>query len=314
MSPFCKDFTTIVELKEAYVLYCPRTFTYDDVVGMEDEEEIEEVEDDGGEQAKEAHVAAKIKEFADQISSDTDDYENDESKKDYAAAATDDYDNDESKKDNDEEKNDSVDYVLPSVTKGGKTLDSAKETSQKLWKTIVDLVECDDMRDVFALALCASASIQSIERSSLSHERKHNSFLGRWFGTDHKKGKEDDIVVATDSEVMIERDRLILSEIKNIAKVSMRAKYRVIGVYDKSYNKWFMAKENKKHWMSLSHQERKKYKVAIRMVEDVDTESLSENDCEDVPFHDARFKQGDICKIVHGNEICDVLRFMHKYE
>ena len=187
-------------------------------------------------------------------------------------------------------------------------------TSQKLWKTIVDLVECDDMRDVFAFALCASASIQSIERSSLSHERKHNSFLGRWFGTDHKKGKEDDIVVATDSEVMIERDRLILSEIKNIAKVSMRAKYRVIGVYDKSYNKWFMAKENKKHWMSLSHQERKKYKVAIRMVEDVDTESLSENDCEDVPFHDARFKQGDICKIVHGNEICDVLRFMHKYE
>jgi hypothetical protein len=116
-------------LKEAYVLYCPRTFTYDDVVGMEDEEEIEEVEDDGGEQAKEAHVAAKIKEFADQTSSDTDDYENDESKKDYAAAA----DNDESKKDNDEEKNDSVDYVLPSVTKKGeKTLDSAKETSQKL--------------------------------------------------------------------------------------------------------------------------------------------------------------------------------------
>jgi len=134
------------------------------------------------------------------------------------------------------------------------------------------------------------------------------------FGTDHKKGKEDDIVVATDSEVMIERDRLILSEIKNIEKVSMRAKYRVIGVYDKSYNKWFMAKENKKHWMWLSHQERKKYKVAIRMVEDVDTESLSENDCEDVPFHDARFKQGDICKIVHGNEICDVLRLMHKYE
>jgi hypothetical protein len=36
-------------LKEAYVLYCPRTFTYDDFVGMEDEEEIEQVEDDGGE-------------------------------------------------------------------------------------------------------------------------------------------------------------------------------------------------------------------------------------------------------------------------
>ena len=75
---------------------------------------------------------------------------------------------------------------------GGRDSATAKETNQKLWKTIVDLVECDDMRDVFALALCASASIQSIERSSLSHERKHNSFLGRWFGTDHKKGKKND--------------------------------------------------------------------------------------------------------------------------
>ena len=193
-------------------------------------------------------------------------------------------------------------------------MNSVLEASTKLWKTMVDLVKCDDMRDLFALTLSASASIQSIERSSLSHGRKHNSFLGRWFGTDHTKGTEDEIVVATNSEVMIERDRLILSQIKNIAKVSMQAKYRVIGVYDKSYNKWFMAKENKKHWMSLSQQERKKYKVAIRMVEDLGTESLSENDCEDVSFHDARFKQGDICKIVHGNEICDVLPFMHKYE
>ena len=47
MSPFCKDYTTIVELKETYVLYCPRTFTYDEFVGMEDEEDIEHVEDDG---------------------------------------------------------------------------------------------------------------------------------------------------------------------------------------------------------------------------------------------------------------------------
>jgi hypothetical protein len=44
-------------------------------------------------------------------------------------------------------------------------------------------------------------------------------------------------------------------------------------------------------------------------------ESFSVNDCRDVSFHDARFKQGDICKIVHGgDEICDVLPFMHKYE
>ncbi len=30
-------------------------------------------------------------------------------------------------------------------------------------------------------------------------------------------------------------------------------------------------------------------------------------------FNDARFNQSDICKIVHGDEIFDVLPFMHKY-
>jgi hypothetical protein len=111
-----------------------------------------------GEQAKEAHVAAKIKEFA-YMATAMDDDENDESKKDYTAAATDDDDNDESKKENDEDNDDGVDDVLPSVTKGNKTLDSALEASQKLWETIVDLVKCDDMRDVFELTLSASASI-----------------------------------------------------------------------------------------------------------------------------------------------------------
>ncbi len=32
------------------------------------------------------------------------------------------------------------------------------------------------------------------------------------------------------------------------------AKYSMIEVYDKPYNKWFMAKENKKHWILLSQQ------------------------------------------------------------
>ena len=63
----------------------------------------------------------------------------------------------------------------------------------------------------------------------------------------------------------------------------------------------------------MSRQDRKKYKVAIRMVEDVDVECLMSNDCQDVSFNDARFKQSDICKIVHGDEIFDVLPFMHKY-
>ncbi len=100
----------------------------------------------------------------------------------------------------------------------------------------------------------------------------------------------------------------------DISTPQLPAKYHVIGVYEKFYNKWFMAKEDKKPWISLSRQDRKKYKVAIRMVEDVDAKSLILNDCQDVSDHDARFKQSDIYKIVHGDEIFNVLPFMHKYE
>ncbi len=40
LSPFCKVFNTLTELKEVYVMYCPKTFTYDDAIGKEDEEEV----------------------------------------------------------------------------------------------------------------------------------------------------------------------------------------------------------------------------------------------------------------------------------
>jgi hypothetical protein len=49
--PFCEVFNTLTELKEAYVMYCPKTFTYDDAVGKEDKEEVEpEVYEYSGEQ------------------------------------------------------------------------------------------------------------------------------------------------------------------------------------------------------------------------------------------------------------------------
>ncbi len=61
-------------------MYCPKTFTYDDAVGIEDKEEVEpEVDEDSGEQTKAAYVAAKIKEFADENPDVVDDDNNDKS-------------------------------------------------------------------------------------------------------------------------------------------------------------------------------------------------------------------------------------------
>ncbi len=238
-------------------------------------------------------MAAKIKDFADETAEDVDDD-----------------DNDKSNMENDKDDDGGVDAILPieaestGVTSRNNKLDSALDTSKKLWQPVPDLVECKDMHEFFELTLCASARIQSIECSSSSYGRKYNSFLGRWFGTGpQNRGEESDNHAQT-SDLMIEHNRLNMCQIKtgtDTSTTQIPAKYRVIGVYEKSYNKWFMAKKNKKPWISLSWQDRKKYKIAICMVEDVDVKSLILNDCQDVSVHDARFKQSDICKIVHGD-------------
>ncbi len=96
LSPFCKVFNTLTKLKEAYVMYCPKTFTYDDAVGNKDEEEVEPEVNDSGEQTKAAFVAAKMKEFADETADDVDDG-----------------DADKSNMENDEDDDGGVDAILP---------------------------------------------------------------------------------------------------------------------------------------------------------------------------------------------------------
>ncbi len=55
-------------------MYCPKTFTYDDAVGKEDDEEVKPGEvDENDERTNAMYVAAKMKEFADEIAVDVDD-------------------------------------------------------------------------------------------------------------------------------------------------------------------------------------------------------------------------------------------------
>ena len=73
----------------------------------------------------------------------------------------------------------------------------------------------------------------------------------------------------------------------------------MILVYEKTFNKWYMAKE-KKAWVTLNKGERKKYKVAMRMVEHVDFDG--ELDFLDLSLYNDRYKLSDICKMVHRDE------------
>ncbi len=79
-------------------MYCPKTFTYDDVVGKEDVEEVEPGEvDENDERTNAMYVAAKMEEFADEIADDVDD---------------DDADTDKSNMENEREDEGGVDAIL----------------------------------------------------------------------------------------------------------------------------------------------------------------------------------------------------------
>ncbi len=147
-------------------------------------------------------MAAKIKEFADKTADDVDDD-----------------DNDKSNMANDKDDDGGVDAILSidaestGVTSRNNKLDSSLDTSKKLWQAVADSVECKVMHEIFELTLCTNSIIQSIERSSSSYGRKYNSFLGRWFGTGPpNRGEESDNHAQT-SDLMIERDRLIMCQI-----------------------------------------------------------------------------------------------------
>ena len=78
--------------------------------------------------------------------------------------------------------------------------------------------------------------------------------------------------------------------------------YRVLTVFDKMSNKWFMTGQLPKLWSKLMKEEdKKKYKVRIRMV----TEGVLEK-FDDVCLDCKDFLSDDIYTCVFGNEIVDV--------
>jgi hypothetical protein len=61
------------------------------------------------------------------------------------------------------------------------------------------------------------------------------SLISRWFGEKKRKKEEDD--GGKDSGDFIERDTLIKLNVKKGGQISSQH-YRVLGIFDKSYNRW----------------------------------------------------------------------------
>ena len=124
----------------------------------------------------------------------------------------------------------------------------------------------------------------------------------RW--TEGKNNPVDNEGGAIGNGILITRDTVVSSEIKlgrgkNSPKTTVE--YRVLGLYDKYYNKWFMTGEAKGWEPLMAAVDKKKYRLAILMIEDGRVEKY-----DDVELDDARYNLKDICKVIDGSEIVDV--------
>ena len=92
-----------------------------------------------------------------------------------------------------------------------------------------------------------------------------------------------------DAELVIERNTVVTCKVKlGRSKNSpiVDKVYRVIGVYDKSYNKWFMSGSKKPWSTKMAKKEKKKYKLTVCMIEDSALE-----DYDDVILTDGHYNR-----------------------
>ena len=75
--------------------------------------------------------------------------------------------------------------------------------------------------------------------------------------------------------------------------------YRVLSVYDKSYNKWLLTNEKKRWSSDMEEKEKKKFKFAARMIESDVLEQYDDVDLSGGEHH----KPSNVCLIADGTAI-----------
>ena len=85
-------------------------------------------------------------------------------------------------------------------------------------------------------------------------------------------------------------------------------KYRVLSVYKKQSNKWFMTSEKQMWNASMKEEDLKKFRCSVRLLVDGAFEQH-----EDVPLISNKWPRNHICKVISGLEIVNVLDQMFNY-
>ena len=244
LSPFCKEFKSREELLKEYIEYCPKTFSY----------EIQGSNNDTGENSNdgimmedrniEEYINSSLRELVDTVSIS----------------------------------NHNVQVLEEDVIE-----DSDENTSlflanhlDNIMRKFQDLLFLDNVKKGTNVALNAIDTICCIkgrESGSIKLDQKFKSLQQRWFtksavgnnGDENLTSKEENL---TSKETFIERNILLKFKVEQGSGTHKRVEdqvFRVLCLFDKYYNTWFLSETPRKKW---SHNRSgDSYRVIGRMVQ-----------------------------------------------
>jgi len=300
MSPFCKEFASCRDLLETYVAYCPKTFSYKGISGGGFEKEREEDADDDmlKQPEQEQHDQKEVSDMIARFEHFTMDL--------MAAVASDDTNEEE---DDDEFIKIVFEEKASESTAKSSSLKQKEKANLALVVAFKKFCTCERIEDLFGCILHFSAAIESLdnklESSSLSQSRKTKTLFQRWASqkilpeqvdAPSNQGSGDLKTIGRDSIITC---KLKLGNRKDNPEIPKD--YRVLAVYEKFYNKWWMSRDKKLWSLTMDPNIKNKYRLAVRMVEDGAIEAF-----DDVSLNNETYPKKIVLRMISGNDVMDV--------
>ena len=276
-SPFCRSFSSPQDLRDVLIEYLPRSFTFDNATGNGVEATVDASELDDSTNTSQEAMVDRIRRFATEMSRA-----------------------DENEKDDGEDE----DNVEPIASEDNTLAANLTDNSHELMALFRGITDTKSIDDILDNVLAASACLERKDniKGSMSLIRKGKSLVQRWLTKPTNAKEPSDKFEVGD--VLIERDVVVLVDVKvgsGSAASVVPLSYRVVDIYDKYYNKWFMSKS--KHPVKIWNKEEKQYKLKLRLLH-----KNAVNEYSDVGLCDtSTYEKASICKIIESKMIVNVV-------
>ena len=306
-SLFCQKFSSPVALRDAFISYLPRTFKYGTASGNGNVETSEESVNEEGENGTDgddadgipapgskAAMLDRIGRFASEMAKDdnTDEVADEEEEVEMMDSPT----------------STTNTTAASSASSASSAAPATDDNSQEMMAHFRAIVGVDNVDNILEKSLAAIACLERKDniQGDASQVRQAKSLVQRWLtkplDTASASAKDGSSFVIGDK--LIERGVVVLVNIKvgiGSSASTVLLPFRVVDIYDKYYNKWFMSKSRSpiKNWKK----EPKKFKLKIRML----SKDIVNEYCDVGLVGNTDYSKGNICGIIEDSQIVNVV-------